>query len=88
MRSDQAWIVEALTVRRRQRPIRGGRLHGSTGFEPRVWKALQREASKFGVSIPFVLSVMAADCLGIELDDKDRYRRPRLQPTIKLAKRA
>lgn len=58
---------------RRQRPLAGGRFHGSTGFEPRVWKALQREAARFRVSIPFVLSVMAADTLGIELDPQDRF---------------
>ena len=60
--------------RRRQRAIKGGRFHGSTGFEPRVWKALQKEADKFHVSIPFLLSVMAADTLGIDLDAKDRYK--------------
>lgn len=64
---------------RRQRRIDGGRLHGSTGFDPRVWSALQKESARFGVSIPFVLSVMAADTLGVPLPEEDRYvRRLRL----------
>lgn len=57
---------------RRQRPLKGGRLRGSTGFEPRVWRVLQKESERWGVSIPFVLSVMAAECLGVELDKEDQ----------------
>lgn len=49
-------------------------MRGHTGFHPLVWVAVQREARKFGVSVPFVLSVMAADTLGVELEDEDRYR--------------
>lgn len=58
----------------RQRPIQGGRIRKDAGFDPKVWKALEKESSRFGVSIPFVLSTMAADTLGVELEEQDRYR--------------
>lgn len=66
--------VTVTSLLRRQRPIEGGRIRKDAGFDPKVWKALEREALKFGVSIPFVLSVMAADTLGVQLEDEDRYR--------------
>lgn len=63
----------AISKVRRQRPVKGGRIKAGAGFEPRVWRAIVREADRFNVSIPFMLSTMAADTLGIDLDQEDRY---------------
>lgn len=57
-----------------QRRVEGGRIRRHTGFDPRVWAAVEKEARRYGVSIPFVLSVMAADTLGVPLEEQDRYR--------------
>lgn len=59
---------------KRQRAIEGGRIRKDAGFDPKVWKALEQESRRFGVSVPFVLSVMAADTLGVDIEDEDRYR--------------
>lgn len=68
---------------RRQRPIQGGRLRGSHGFDPHIYRAVEKEAQRFNCSIPFVLSVMAADALGIELEKQDRYTiRPKADITL------
>jgi hypothetical protein len=70
---------------RRQPPQKGGRIKQGAGFEPRVWRAVVAEANRFNVSIPFVLSVMAADTLGIELDLEARYNKKPLHVVWKHA---
>lgn len=74
MRAHARKAASVTVTVQRQRPIQGGRIRKDAGFDPRVWKALEKESLRFGVSIPFILSVMAADTLGVPLSDEDRYR--------------
>jgi hypothetical protein len=57
---------------RRQRAIEG-RIRAGVGMDPRVFARVEREARRWGVSIPFLFSVMASDCLGIDLEPDDRF---------------
>jgi hypothetical protein len=52
----------------RQPAIKGGRLRSSTGFEKSVHDAVRRSAQRFGVTVPFYLTVLAAEAEGIDLD--------------------
>jgi hypothetical protein len=57
---------------RRQRPIKGGRIPRGAGLEQQLDAVLRREAARFGVSVPFVITVALADYFSIQLDSLDQ----------------
>lgn len=57
---------------RRQRPIAGGRIRRSGGFEKELDRELRRAAVRFNVTVPMVITTALADYCGVELPIKDR----------------
>lgn len=63
----------------RQPPIPGGRNPLPSCVEKRIFREVERTATRFGVSRSFVIAVALADAMGIQLDARDRYQSIKLR---------
>lgn len=61
----------------RQRPLKGGRIRGGFGFAPHINTEVRRIAARYVVSVPFLLSAIAAGWVGIELEKEDQLPWPK-----------
>lgn len=66
----------------RQKPIKGGRFQMGAGVEKMIYDWVDRQAAKFGVSRPFVISTALAQVAGIELDED--YRKVKKLEVVKI----
>lgn len=52
----------------RQPRVEGGRFKHGAGLESQVEQFVRREADRFGVSVPFIISVALAEYFGIKIE--------------------